>query len=93
MRKSPARNHASASVRTVRKPFPKSGGLEQYNVLTARQTQCLRLVRDGQSTSRISQKLHLSADTVNEHIAKACRRLRVRTRTQAVLVASLQGLL
>jgi DNA-binding CsgD family transcriptional regulator len=61
--------------------------------LTVRQTECLRLVRAGCSSVRIGQALGISSDVVDEHIAKACKRLRIRTRAQAVLVASLTGLL
>jgi DNA-binding CsgD family transcriptional regulator len=61
--------------------------------LTERQLECLKLVRDGNSSSRIADILGISAYVVNEHIAKACRRLNVRTRMQAVLTASEQNLL
>jgi DNA-binding CsgD family transcriptional regulator len=61
--------------------------------LTPRQRECLAWVRQGKSSSAIAEILGLSAETVNEHLAEACRRLGVRTRVQAAVEASLAGLI
>jgi DNA-binding CsgD family transcriptional regulator len=56
-------------------------------VLTARQRECLSWVRAGKSAADIGAIVGISAYTVNEHVAEACRRLQVRTRVQAVAAA------
>jgi DNA-binding CsgD family transcriptional regulator len=61
--------------------------------LSARQRECLAWVRQGKSSSVIAEILGISVQTVDEHIAQACRKLRVRTRTQAAVEASLAGLI
>jgi DNA-binding CsgD family transcriptional regulator len=62
-------------------------------MLTNRQLECLAWVRAGKSSSDIGLILDLSRKTVDEHIAAACARLGVRTRTQAVAEAIARGLL
>lgn len=62
-------------------------------VLTARQRECLSWVRHGKSSNDIGDLLMLSTPTVNGHIADACRRLGVRTRVQAVVEATILGLI
>ena len=62
-------------------------------MLTARQIECLSWAREGKSSTDIGAILGLSAHTVNEHIAAACDRLGVRTRTQAVAEAMARGML
>lgn len=74
-----ARNNSAKSRRTNTPP------------LTSRQLQCLRFIAAGESSAKIAKRLGISADVVNEHVAKACRRLKVHTRTQAVLAASRRG--
>lgn len=61
--------------------------------LTPRQRECLAWVRQGKSSSAIGEILGLSAQTVNEHLEDACRRLGVRTRVQAAVEASLAGMI
>jgi LuxR family quorum sensing-dependent transcriptional regulator len=62
-------------------------------VLSPRQIECLKWVRDGKSATDIGHILVLSARTVEEHLHEACRRLGVKTRTQAVIEAARLGLL
>jgi DNA-binding CsgD family transcriptional regulator len=50
-------------------------------------------VRQGKSSGVIADILGLSSETVEEHIAAACRKLKVRTRVQAAVEASLLGLI
>jgi len=64
-----------------------------YPLLTPRQRDCLKWVREGKSTFSISQIIGISGHMVDEHIANACRRLGVRTRTQAAVEATLLGIL
>jgi DNA-binding CsgD family transcriptional regulator len=62
-------------------------------MLTARQVECLAWVRAGKSSTDIGTILGLSPRTVDAYIADACARLGVRTRMQAVIVATDKGLL
>jgi DNA-binding CsgD family transcriptional regulator len=61
--------------------------------LSRRQRECLAWVRQGKSSSMIAEILGLSVQTVDEHLAQACRKLGVRTRTQAAVEASLANLI
>lgn len=56
-------------------------------VLTDRQAECLLWAAAGKSSGDIGAIIGLSARTVDDHLAAACRRLRVRTRVQAVVTA------
>jgi DNA-binding CsgD family transcriptional regulator len=62
-------------------------------LLSHRQRECLAWVRQGKSSATISTILGLSVQTVDEHLAAACRKLGVRTRVQAAVEASLAGLI
>jgi DNA-binding CsgD family transcriptional regulator len=61
--------------------------IEALQPLTARQLECLRWAAAGKSSADIGAIIGLSARTVDDHLAAACRRLRVRTRVQAVVLA------
>lgn len=61
--------------------------------LSPRQRECLAWARHGKSSSAIGDIIGIAVTTVDEHISEACRRLGVRTRTQAAVEASLRGLL
>jgi len=55
--------------------------------LTPRQAEVLRLLERGHSTRQISQELHLSPETVRNHIRHLFRALGVHSRIEAVAVA------
>lgn len=55
--------------------------------LTPRQIDVLELLLQGQSNKLIARALHLSVETVKDHVAAVLRSLNVSTRTQAVLAA------
>ncbi len=61
--------------------------------LSQRQRDCLAWARHGKSSTDIADLLGISAQTVEEHIAGACRKLGVRTRVQAAVEATLLGLI
>ncbi len=61
--------------------------------LTDRERQVLRLLADGCSYDEVGQQLFISPETVRTHVAKAQRKLGVRTRTQAVAAALRAGLI
>ena len=80
----------SAGRRLVRERSIKE--LEPVS-LSARQIECLYWVRQGKSATDIGDILGLSGHTVNDYVARACVKLGVRTRVQAVAEAALRGLL
>jgi DNA-binding CsgD family transcriptional regulator len=61
--------------------------------LSPRQRDCLYWVREGKSSAAIGIILGISAHTVDDHIREACRKLRVQTRVQAALEATLRQVL
>jgi PAS domain S-box-containing protein len=56
--------------------------------LTPRQVEVLRFLQRGASTEQIAQELHLSTQTVRNHIRHLLSALGVHTRLEAVAVAS-----
>ena len=54
--------------------------------LTPRQTEVLRLLERGRSTEQIARELHLSIETVRNHIRHILRALDVHSRLEAVAV-------
>jgi len=59
--------------------------------LTPRQAEVLRLLEQGRSTKQIAQELHLSNDTVKNHIRHLLHALGVHSRLEAVAVARQRG--
>jgi PAS domain S-box-containing protein len=55
--------------------------------LTPRQAEVLRLLEHGRSTTQIATELHLSVETVRNHIRALLRNLGVHSRLEAVAVA------
>jgi PAS domain S-box-containing protein len=55
--------------------------------LTPRQSEVLRLLEHGRSTEQIAEDLHLSVETVRNHIRAMFRTLDVHSRLEAVAVA------
>lgn len=62
-------------------------------VLSRRQLECLKWVREGKSSSEIADILNVGRKTVDEYVAGSCTRLGVRTRVQAVARAMSMGML
>jgi len=54
--------------------------------LTPRQTEVLRLLEQGRSTEQMARELHLSTETVRNHIRHMLRALNVHSRLEAVAV-------
>lgn len=59
--------------------------------LTDRQLECLGWISKGKSSTDIGAILNISGRTVDYHVGEICRRLDVRTRTQAVAYALQKG--
>jgi PAS domain S-box-containing protein len=56
--------------------------------LTPRQAEVLRLLERGRSTAQIAEELHLSRETVRNHVRHLLRALGASSRLEAVAVAS-----
>ena len=61
--------------------------------LTPRQNQVLHLLAQGRSTQQIAGELHLSIDTVRNHIRRMLRALGAHSRIEALAVAHREGIL
>jgi len=61
--------------------------------LTPRQNQVLHLLAHGRSTAQIAEELHLSVDTVRNHVRRMFRALDVHSRVEALAVAHREGIL
>lgn len=59
--------------------------------LTRRETECLKWVAEGKSDWDISELLGISEATVHAHVEKAKKKIGVRSRVQAVVVATVKG--
>ncbi|MDR0225944.1 MAG: response regulator transcription factor [Burkholderiaceae bacterium] len=68
-------------------------GLDAESMLSARESQILRLVAEGLTNREIAEQLHLSRYTVECHIKHIYRKLSVSSRTRAVSTARSRGLL
>ena len=94
-----ANPHVRATARLLSTCYGVFGGLichlpsqnGSIPSLTVRQKDCLKWVGLGKSSTDIGAILGISPEVVDEHIQNACRRLGVRTRTQAAILISNQG--
>ena len=58
--------------------------------LTPRQSEVLQMLEDGRSTRQIAEELHLSQETVRNHVRHVLRALGVHSRLEAVTLARSQ---
>lgn len=66
---------------------------EEAVTLSPRQVECLYWVQQGKSSRDIAVIIGISHRMVERHVFRACRRLGVRTRIQAVVLARSLGLI
>jgi DNA-binding CsgD family transcriptional regulator len=71
-------------TRQPRGEYPRPVGADR---LTARQFEVLQLVAGGATTEEIAEVLHLSRETVRNHVHAVLRRLGARNRLEAVMIA------
>lgn len=69
--------------------MPPLTGSEEGNLpnVTPRQRQILELLAQGKSNKEIANKLHISSNTIKNHLAKLYEQFSVSNRTQAVMKA------
>jgi DNA-binding NarL/FixJ family response regulator len=70
----------------------RAGGLEPDRLwaLTSREGEVLLLLEKGLTNLQIARRLHISEGTVKSHVHEILRKLKVRSRTEAVKLLSLQ---
>jgi PAS domain S-box-containing protein len=66
---------------------PADSPLAAHPALTPRQTEVLRMLERGLSTRQIADELHLSRETVRNHVRNMMKTLGVHTRLEAVAMA------
>ncbi len=66
---------------------------DRTEALTARQKECLLLLKDGMTSKQIARELDISPRTVDQHIAVALESLGVRSRLEAISMLHEQELL
>lgn len=66
---------------------PASEPVRALTALTPRQSEILRLLEHGRSTGQIAEELHLSKETVRNHIRHILQALGVHSRLEAVALA------
>lgn len=72
-------------------PVPGGGGEGLEEVLTPRQVEVLAELCAGRTNREIADHLEMSDDTVRAHVTALLKRLDVRSRTEAVLLAKRRG--
>ena len=66
-------------------PYPRTGGRRSYgDDLSPREQEVVRLAADGLTSSRIAARLFLSPRTVDNHLARAMRKLGISSRKELV---------
>jgi DNA-binding NarL/FixJ family response regulator len=85
--------HTVVGVFGLAHPVRVQPRTDPIHALTPRQAEVLRLLGDGASTAQIEKALHLSRETVRNHIRHILRALGAHSRLEAVAIARRSGLL
>lgn len=84
---------AGNGMGAARAPMPAPAASGTGSTLSERECEVLRLVALGHTSPEIAQRLTLSVQTVNTHIRNIYRKLQVKSRAQAVSMASHQRII
>jgi len=84
--------HCRAMFGIALVPMPRHTG-RSHPRLTRRQTEVLELLGEGRSTYQIAARLHLSTQTVRNHVRHVLQALGAHSRLEAVVIAHRDGLL
>ena len=74
-------------------PQEQEGAPKRHPHLTPRQSEVLHLLGSGSSTEQIAHMLHLSRETVRNHVRHVLRALGAHSRLEAVAIGHRDGLL
>ncbi len=84
---------ASRLIAELSAAVRRSDSVQRDGGLTKRELQVLTLVADGLPNRDVANRLHISENTVKNHMRSVHEKLGVRTRTEAVVKAAREGLL
>ena len=85
--------YPSAVTTLVRDYIERGGrGEEQFDVLTPRELEVLKLIANGKDNAVIAGELHISPKTVKNHISNILMKLQISNRIQAAVYAVRSGL-
>lgn len=72
-------------------PFLQTTVIRPYHLLTARECEVLQLLADGHSNRSLGEALEISEKTVKNHVSAILRKMELKDRTQAVVIAIKNG--
>ncbi len=86
--------HAAAAGLKFLQPLKKrTNGIFQFETLTQRELEILRLIADGEGNKSIANLLKISEHTVKFHISSIFEKLNVSSRTEAIKAGISRGLI
>jgi DNA-binding NarL/FixJ family response regulator len=85
--------YPSAVTTLVRDYVERGGGEEQFDVLTARELEVLKLIAEANTSKEIAEKLFISIKTVDRHRQNILDKLGMRDRVELTRYAIRRGLI